>query len=180
MTSSLFLPALSGLIPFRVSLINSACLVRCTISHLTRLLKANEEATTNLIRAIETGKSVELLSAQIEKRQSEKKTLETQLAKEKLIHPILTYDRVKFFFDKFKNGNANDASFRTSLIESLVNKVCLYDGEDAYADIYCNASEYGIRIPLNKHGKVSPKGQLVPLVRVELTTHGLGNHCSIH
>jgi len=81
-----------------------------TTKRLNRLLKENAEATANLVKAIETGKAVDVLSAQIEVRQTEKADLEAQLAQEKMMQPILTYDEVKFFFDKFKGGDVNDIS----------------------------------------------------------------------
>ena len=150
------------------------------MKHLKRLLKENEEATTNLVKAIESGKAVDVITSQIEKRQLEKAQLEAQLAKEKLVRPILTFDEVRFFFERFKNGDAKSISYRTSLIDTIIEKVFLHDGDNAYVEIFCYASEYGIKIPLDKYGISLYKEQLVPLVRVELTTHGLGNHCSIH
>ena len=138
-----------------------------TVKRLKRLLKENEEATVNLVKAIEQGKAVDVLSAQIEKRQAEKTDLETQIAREKMINPILTFDEVKFFFEKFKNGDANDIAFRTALIDTFVNKIYLYDGDDSRIEIYCNASEKSIKIPLDKSVKGSSKGNLVRLTGLE-------------
>ena len=133
-----------------------------TVKRLKKFLKENEEATANLIKAIETGKAVDVISAQIEKRQAEKADLETQLAREKMIRPVLTYDEVKFFFEKFRNGNAKDISYRTALIDTFVNKIYLFDGENARIEIYCNASDKGIKIPIDKPiKKGSSMGQLV-------------------
>jgi len=132
-----------------------------TVKRLKRLLKENEEATANLVKAIEQGKAVDVLSAQIEKRQAEKSDLETQIARKKMINPILSYDEVKFFFEKFKNGDVNDITFRTALIDTFVNKIYLYDGENARIEIYCNASDKGIKVPLDKPLKGSSKGQMV-------------------
>ena len=73
-----------------------------TVKRLRRLLKENETATENLIKAIEMGKAVDVLSSQIEKRQAEKADLEAQIAREKMINPILTYDEVRFFFKKIQ------------------------------------------------------------------------------
>ena len=142
-----------------------------TLKRLKRLLKENEEATANLVKAIEAGKAVEVFSAQIEKRQAERNDLETQLAQEKMIRPILTFDEVKFFFEKFKNGDASDISYRTALIDTFVNKIYLYDGDDARIEIYCNADNQGIKIPIDKPDKSSSMERLVRPARVELTTY---------
>ena len=150
-----------------------------TIKRLSRLLKENEEATANLVKAIESGKAVDVLSAQIEKRQAEKADLEVQLAREKMIRPVLTYDEVKFFFEKFKNGDANDYSFRAALIDTFVNKIYLYDGDDARLEIYCNASEKSINISIGELNESSPMEHLAPPARLERTTFRLGGGPSI-
>ena len=141
-----------------------------TIKRLKKLIKENEEATANLIKAIETGKAVDVISTQIEKRQAERADLETQLAREKMTRPILSYDDVKFFFEKFKSGDANDVAYRMALVDTFINRIYLYDGDDARVEIYCNASEQSIKIPLGKPDKSSPKGQLVSRRGVEPLT----------
>ena len=139
------------------------------IKRLNRLIKENEKAMANLIAAIEKGKAVEVFSAQIEKRQKERADLETQISQEKMINTILTYEAIKFFFEKFKNGDANDSVFRTTLIDTFINKVYVFDDEDARVEIYCNASDEKIISPLDKL-KSSPKEQLAPPTRIELIT----------
>ena len=150
-----------------------------TIKRLNRLLKENEEATANLVKAIESGKAVDVLSSQIEKRQAEKADLELQLAREKMIRPVLTYDEVKFFFEKFSNGDANDYPFRTALIDTFVSKIYLYDGDDARLEIYCNASEKSINISIGELEKSSPMDRLAPPARLERTTFRLGGGPSV-
>ena len=150
-----------------------------TVKRLKKLIKENDEATANLIKAIESGKAVDVLSAQIEKRQAERADLETQLAKEKMIRPILTFEEVKFFFEKFKNGDANDHAFRAALIDTFVNRIYLYDGEDSRVEIYCNASDKSINCPISEPVKSSSMGQLAPSARIERATHRLGGGHSI-
>ena len=132
-----------------------------TTKRLNRLLKENAEATANLVKAIEVGKAVEVLSAQIETRQAEKADLEAQLAKEKMLRPTLTYDEVRFFFEKFKNGDVNDIAYRTALIDTFVGKILVYDDDDARIEIYCHASEQKMSCPIGELQKSSPMGRLV-------------------
>ena len=87
---------------------------------------------------------MEVLSAQIEKRQAERADLEAQLTQEKMIRPALTYDEVRFFFEKFKGGDVNDIAYRTALVDTFINKIYVYDGDDARIEIYCHASEQKI------------------------------------
>ena len=101
-----------------------------------------------------------MLSAQIEKRQNERADLETQLAQEKMIRPVLTYEEVKLFFEKFINGDANDYAYRTALIDTFISKIYLYDGDDARLEIYCKASEQKINCPIDERSSRSPMGQL--------------------
>ena len=141
-----------------------------TLKRLKKLLNENETATANLVKAIESGKAVDVLSAQIEKRQAERTDLEIELAKEKMVRPVLAFDEVKFFFEKFKNGDANDNSFRTALIDTLVNKIYVYDGDNARVEIYCNASEHKINCATSELSNSSPMAQLARRRRFELPT----------
>ena len=127
-----------------------------TIKRLKSLLKENEEATANLIKAIETGKAVEMLTAQIEKRQSERVDLEAQLAVERMIRPVLTYDDIKFFLEKLRKGDANDYSYRVILMDVLVERIYLYEGDDPRLEIYCRASDQKMTCPINE-----PRGSFI-------------------
>ena len=140
-----------------------------TLKRLNKLLRENEEATANLVRAIEQGQAVDVLSAQIEKRQRERSDLEIQLAQEKMIRPILSYSDVKFFFEKFKNGDANDYAYRIALIDTLVDRIYIYDGDDPRAEIHCAASEQKINCPITEP-RGSVIGQLVPPTGIEPIT----------
>ena len=108
------------------------------LKRLGKLLKENEAATGNLIKALEAGKAVEVISAQIEKRQTEKAELEAQLAKEKLQTPQLKYDEVKYFFERFTKGDLKDMVYRRALVDIFINGIYLYDD---HMKIYYNAHE---------------------------------------
>ena len=54
-----------------------------------REIYASTIGTANLIKALEAGKGINVISAQIEKRQQEKADLKIQLAKEKIQTPLL-------------------------------------------------------------------------------------------
>ena len=116
----------------------------------------------------------------------EKADLEIRLAKEKMIRPVLSAKEVRYFFDKFKNGDANDHAFRAALIDTFVSRIYLYDGDDdvcdgddARVEIYCNASENSLNMPIGEPAKGSPMAQLARPARLELTTLCLEGRCSI-
>ena len=119
-----------------------------------------------------------MISAQIEKRQTERADLEAQLAREKLMQPALTYEEVKFFFDRFKGGDASDITYRTALIDTFISRVDVFDGDDARLEIHCHASEGKINCPLDKREVRSSKEQLAPQVGLEPTTLRLTAACS--
>ena len=135
------------------------------LKRLKKLIKENESATANLIKALEVGKAADVISTQIEKRQAEKADLDMELAKEMMVRPVLTYDEVRFFFERFRKGDSKNSEFRMSLIDMLVNKIYLYDGDDGRVEIYCNASNKSMdiplsnKLPLDKPRKGSYKGQ---------------------
>ena len=72
---------------------------------------------------------------------------------------ILKYEEVKFFFEKFKGGDANDITYRMALIDTFINKIYVFDGEDSRLEIYCNAIKQKIICSLGKLTR-SPKEQL--------------------
>ena len=152
------------------------------VKRLKKLLKENEDAIENLVNAIESGKAVDLLSSQIEKRQSEREDLESQLAQELLLKPVLDYDTVKFFFEKFNHGDVTDTAFRMTLIDTLINKILIFEGENARVEIYCHACEMPLEVqlksPLDITRKGSSKRLLAPQVGLEPTTLRLTAACS--
>ena len=133
------------------------------IKRLNKLIRENENATENLIKALETGKAADVISAQIEKRQTEKSDLEVQLAQEKIQSPLLKFDEVKFFFERFAEGDVNDINYRRALVDIFVNRIYLYDDE---IRIIYNAQEGSGTFPQTKNYPLdeldcSSKGQLV-------------------
>ena len=131
-------------------------------------------ATSNLVKTIESGKAVDVISAQIEKRQKEKAGLEVELAKEKMLRPTLSFEDVRYFFEKFKNGYANDFAFRSALVNTFIGKILIYDGDDARVEIYCNASENSLNVPIGEPLMGSPMAQLARPARLERATFRVG------
>ena len=110
------------------------------LKRISKLLRKNETATGNLVKALEAGKAVDIISAQIEKRQAEKADLEAQLAMEKIQRPELKYDQLKFFFERFAKGDVNDINYRRALVDIFINRIYLYDD---HMKIVYNAQDMG-------------------------------------
>ena len=102
--------------------------------------------------------AADVISAQIEKRQQEKADLEIQLAREKIQSPLLKYEQMKFFFERFAKGDIKDNNYRAALVDILINRIELYDD---HMVIYYNASDGQKNVPLGEPENGSPKGQMV-------------------
>lgn len=111
-----------------------------TLKRLRRLLAENEQATANLLKALETGKAADIITAQLEKRQQEHDQLSAEIAKEEISYPVVTLPQVKFFLEQFRKGNINDLKYRQSLIDVFVHKIYLFDtdgGKNKKLTILC-------------------------------------------
>ena len=139
------------------------------LKRIEKLIRENDKATANLINALEQGKAADVISAQIEKRQQEKANLETQFAKERIQAPLLKYEQIKFFFERFINGDINVHNYRQSIVDTFISRIELYN--DGMEIIY-NAHDGYVNIPLGEP-QGSPKGRLVDSKRIELSTSAL-------
>ena len=142
-----------------------------SLKRLQRLLRENESATANLVKAIEAGKAVDVISAQIEKRQLEHADLERQISKEQMSYPEVTLSQVRFFLTQFANGNIDDIKYRQALIDTFVNRIYLFDtdnGKNKKLTILCNTQDSQLSEITLSDLDSSPKGRLVEAGRVEL------------
>ena len=136
------------------------------LKRIEKLIRENDKATANLIKALEEGKAVDVISTQIEKRQSERGDLDVLLAREKIQAPALSYEQIRFFLERFTNGDVNNQDYRQALVDTFINRIELY--EDVMT-IYYNAHDgRPSDIPLTTKepatagsSKGSPKGRMV-------------------
>jgi len=96
------------------------------LKRLERLLKENQKATHNLVKALESGQVIDVITEQIKVRQQEKQQLEKAIAEESSKHHVLTIQEVRLFLHKLKDGDINDIKYRKTLINTLVNRIYLY------------------------------------------------------
>jgi len=114
-----------------------------TLKRLQKKIRENEKAMNNLVKALADGRVVDVIYAEIEKKQAEKRELEQQLTLEMVQHPQITFEQVKFFMEQFKSGDINDMKYRQALIDTFVDRIYLYDdkmtilynAQDSHSDV---------------------------------------------
>lgn len=98
------------------------------LKRLNKLLKENQFAIENLIKALELGQISDIITEKIGARKKEQDAIKQQIAIEENKVYRLTYDEIKFFLTQLKNKKANDLKYRRTLVYIFVNKIYLYDG----------------------------------------------------
>lgn len=139
------------------------------LRRLQKLLKENETATANLIKALESGKAVDVIATQLEKRQSEKAQIEIEIAQEEIQYPALEVPQVIFFLEQFANADMTNIKHRQALIDTFVNKIYLYDtddGKNKKMTVLCNTQNGQIDVSIDDV-EGSSMGLMVEMTGVE-------------
>lgn len=148
---------------------------------LKRLLKENERATENLLKALESGQLIDILAERISQKKKEHDDLERQIFMEKTSNTVPTVNEIRFFLNQFRKGDINDAKYRQALVDTFVNKIYLYDDkmtvlyntQDSHSEMTLdNAS-------LSRVGLVEPRG-IEPLSESNLERTSPGAVCYLH
>ena len=93
-------------------------------------LREVNKGINNLLDLIEAGRNSQAMADRLEQREQQRKLLEQNIAKEKVLHRIPTEDEVIFFFNNFIQGNIDSLEYNRYLIDILVNSIYLSDEED--------------------------------------------------
>ena len=135
---------------------------------LQKLLRENAKATENLFKALESGQAVDVIADRIAQKKKERDALEHELLLETVQHPVTTITDIRFFLSQFKKGDINSQKYRQGLIDMLVNKIYLYDGE---MTVLCNTQNGHFDVSLDEIS--SSKGRLVDPMGFEPTLSAL-------
>ena len=93
-------------------------------------LKNTEKAIQNILKAIEAGIFTASTKDRLEELEKEKANLITQIDLERAKKPRLSKERIEFWLHQFARGDINDIEYRRRVIDTLVNSVYIYDGDD--------------------------------------------------
>ena len=129
---------------------------------LKKLLAENEQATENLLKALESGQAVDIIADRIAQKKKEHEKLSLQLLVETSQHPTPSVKEIRFFLNQFRKGDINDPKYRQGLVDMLVNKIYLYDDK---MTVLCNTQDGHFDVDLKDVSSL--KGQLVEAGGVE-------------
>jgi DNA invertase Pin-like site-specific DNA recombinase len=97
------------------------------IAEIKKKLKENAAATENLLKAIESGEHMDLLSERITQKKQERAELEKTLTREQWEKTEIDENEIEFFLERLKSGDENDPKYKRALIAIFINAVYLYD-----------------------------------------------------
>ena len=99
------------------------------IKRLENLVAANQKSIDNLMQALMLGKATDAILAQIEKLETENKTLTNTIASEKALQVDYTYTDIRQWLRHFRELNYDNFQNRKALINTLLYRVIMYDNK---------------------------------------------------
>lgn len=118
------------------------------LNRLSRALKDNKKKKDNLIMAVAETDNDSIrrsLFDKISEFEKENSILEKELAIEQSKQIKLTVPQIKFFLKSLRKGDVNDIRYRRTLINTLINKVYVYDDK---LIIIINTQEKAIEVDI--------------------------------
>ena len=94
---------------------------------LKRRLKENQKEIKNLMTAIKAGIVLKTTKMELEKLEAEQEQLETNIAMEKLVKPVIPQERIQAWLMNFAAADLSDQSQKQRIIDIFVNSVYVYD-----------------------------------------------------
>lgn len=94
---------------------------------LKRRLRENQKEIKNLMNAIKAGIVLKTTKSELEKLEAEQEQLETNIAIEKLVKPVIPQEKIQVWLMKFAASDLSDKSQKQKIIDIFVNSVYVYD-----------------------------------------------------
>ena len=94
---------------------------------LKRRLKENQKEIKNLMTAIKAEIVLKTTKAELEKLEAEQEQLETNIAMEKLVKPVIPQEKIQAWLMNFAAADLSDQSQKQKIIDIFVNSVYVYD-----------------------------------------------------
>ena len=120
------------------------------LKRLQKQLKENEKQNKNLIDSLkmcDVDSIRQSIFDEIQVMEQQHKEIEKDLLLESMQNVDITVPEIKFFLNEMRNGNVSDIRYRKMLVNTLINKIYLYD--DNLTIIFNSQSKpYKEKIPL--------------------------------
>ena len=94
---------------------------------LKRRLRENQKEIKNLMNAIKAGIVLKTTRSELEKLETEQEQLETNIAMEKLVKPVIPQEKIQAWLMNFAYADLSDQSQKQRIIDIFVNSVYVYD-----------------------------------------------------
>lgn len=98
------------------------------LESLEKQLTDTERSIENLLDALQAGVGIDAVKQRLAALDEAKKSLQAQIAIEKISHPLLTRDEVVYWICRFRRLDMSVLEDRRCLVDSFVNSVTIYDG----------------------------------------------------
>lgn len=135
------------------------------LNRLNKQLKDNEKQNKNLIDSLKMCNIDSIRQSifdEIQVMEQQHKEIEKELLLEGMQKVDITIQEIKFFLNEMRKGNVDDMQYKKMLINSLINKVYLYDDN--------------LTIIFNSQNK--PYKEKIPLIEELETKFKVGQECS--
>ena len=97
------------------------------IPHFERELVETEKAINNMLNAIEQGIITPMTKKRLDALEEKHRNIETDIVKEKMKHPLLTEEQVRFWFERMREYDITVLEQRKRLIDTFVNAIFVYN-----------------------------------------------------
>lgn len=97
------------------------------IPHLEHELAETEKAINNMLNAIEQGIITPMTKKRLDALEEKHRNIETDIVKEKMNHPLLTEEQVRFWFERMREYDITVLEQRKRLIDTFVNAIFVYN-----------------------------------------------------
>ena len=94
---------------------------------LKRRLRENQKEIKNLMNAIKAGIVLKTTKSELEKLEGEQEQLETNIAMEKLVKPVIPQEKIQAWLMNFAAADLSNQSQKQKIIDIFVNSVYVYD-----------------------------------------------------
>jgi len=97
------------------------------IPEMEKRLDEIDVAIRNLMKAIENGLYSQTIDARIRELEEERQSVQTGIGLKLAREPLLSRDDVVWFLERFRAGDADDASWRIYLVDTFLQAAYLFD-----------------------------------------------------